>query len=74
MRQEQIVCDGCQDDLTETGNSVDWRLALYPERIPVPQRFSSVTDVMIKPDISQVHHFCGLQCLERWLKIRGARA
>lgn len=60
-----ITCDGCGEDITYTGNSVDWRLALVNE--PIPLRGSIATDMMIFPRIEHDVHFCGLPCLQEWL-------
>lgn len=60
-----VTCDGCGADLTWTGNSIDWRLALLNETIP--HRGSACTDMMIYPAIERDTHFCRLPCLQDWL-------
>lgn len=65
MRNIQVLCDGCQRDITETGNSVDYRLLLIADRLPISG--NTVTDMMIYPPIKRDHHFCGLDCLKDWI-------
>jgi hypothetical protein len=60
-----VLCDGCGSDLTRTGNSVDYRLALTNEAIPSAGGF--VTDMMIYPSLRDGDkYFCGLGCLDHW--------
>lgn len=67
----KITCDGCGADMTYTGNSVDYYLRLTTGS---PQSWymkegrngGAVTDMMIYPPIKGDHHFCGLECLDRW--------
>lgn len=61
----RIVCDNCNSDLTDTGNSIDWRLALINERKEC--RDVAVTNMMIYPSIDRDAYFCGLGCLRAWL-------
>jgi len=63
----QITCDGCGGDLTYTGNSVGYRLALINEHLPTDPRVKVVTDMGIPRPISDNAHFCGIGCLNRWL-------
>ena len=64
MKNVEIKCDTCGHDLTSTGNSIDWRLALTAER--KPSRGGFVTDMMIYPAIKHDMHFCALPCLDLW--------
>lgn len=65
MMAVQITCNGCGFDLTDTGNSVAWRLALTVEQQPT--RDGYVTDMMIYPPLPVgTYHFCGLPCLNTW--------
>ena len=66
MQSTQIICDHCQANLAETGNSIDWRLALRNEKIP--SRRGSVTDMHIAPALKDTAHFCNLHCLSKWLE------
>jgi hypothetical protein len=59
-----ITCDGCGNDITTTGNSVDYRLSLRSE--PKPSWGGAVTDMMIYPSLKSNKHFCGLGCLDKW--------
>ena len=66
MEHRNVTCDNCGTDLTSTGNSVDYRLLLDNERLPI--HGMSCTDMLIYPPIEQAAHFCGTVCLFRWLK------
>lgn len=61
-------CDNCNADLTETGNSVAWRLALKVERIPSVGGF--VTDMHFEKPLDKDAHFCNVACLENWISER----
>lgn len=65
MKNPTILCDNCSRDLSETGNSVDYRLALVNERMP--RWDGAVTDMLLYPQIKQDAHFCGVGCLRIWL-------
>ncbi len=74
MSQEiaPVLCDGCGADITDTGNSVDYRLVLRSEsKMPwyVRQGLDSgmVTDMHIPDPLPSNKHFCGLRCLHRWV-------
>jgi hypothetical protein len=61
----KIACDGCGDDLTTTGNCVDYRLALLNETIPTRGGF--VTMMVMYPAIDDGDkYFCDLRCLDHW--------
>lgn len=68
-----VICDGCGADITATGNSVDYRLALKTERpvawfVAEGETCGAVTDMMVYPAIRQTHHFCNdLDCMRAWL-------
>jgi len=67
MKDVKVICDGCQRDLTTTGNSEAFRLVLATERIP--SRGGIVTDMVAFPTgISRSKHFCDMRCLVAWLK------
>ena len=56
-----VTCDGCTRDISTTGNSVDWRLALLNQM--VPSRGGFVTDMMIYPILVEGDmYFCSLWC------------
>lgn len=67
MKAVEVTCDGCGRDLTTTGNSIDYRLALANERLP--SRGGCVTDMMIYPPIKRDAHFCGMACLKKWAEV-----
>lgn len=61
---KSVTCDACGQDLTLTGNSVDYRLVLAAE--PIPSWGGAVTDMLIHPPVERPHHFCSLRCLDDW--------
>lgn len=65
MSNKKITCDNCGADLTDTGNSVDYRLVLDNQRLPL--RGDTCTDMMIHPPIKKAAHFCGTMCAFKWL-------
>ena len=62
----QITCDGCDADLTYTGNCEDYRLVLGNENKPTFPGAGAVTAMGIYPPIDRTHHFCDLRCLDYW--------
>lgn len=67
MQHHKVTCDNCGADLTSTGNSVDYRLALASEKLPLHAGAMSCTDTMIFPPITHDAHFCGMVCLKKWV-------
>jgi hypothetical protein len=65
METNKIICDNCKADLTTTGNSIDYRLALISQLIP--GWGGAVTDMLISPPIDRSHHFCHMGCLREWI-------
>lgn len=61
-----VKCDGCGADITYTGNSVDYRIVLANEGVPIRPGIYAVTDMGIYPSLDHSHHFCGLGCLDHW--------
>lgn len=70
--RHQVICDVCDADITFTGNSIDYRIALTVE--PIPNRGGYVTDMMIYPPLDKNRHFCGEACLRLWCSNFAARA
>ena len=64
LQTSKVTCDTCGCDLTTTGNSVDYRIAVVVENIR-PES-GSVTDMMAYPPLERMHHFCGKPCLKKW--------
>ncbi len=60
----KVTCDGCGEDLTRTGNSVDYRLVLKNEAIPSVGGF--VTSMPATPSLEGPAYFCDLACLDLW--------
>ena len=59
-------CNHCGRDLTYTGLAVDYRLSLANEQIPVnPAR--NITRVAARAPLDGTRHFCGIDCLRRWV-------
>jgi hypothetical protein len=71
METTEIKCDQCGEDITYTGNSVDYRLILGfqskdPWYLKEGLRGGAVTDMMISPPLNRAYHFCGTSCLAVW--------
>lgn len=69
-----VICDGCEADITTTGNGEDYRLVLGTES-PMPwfvaqgERYGCMTSMAIRPALSETKHFCNsLDCLKAWLE------
>ena len=60
----KVICYRCHADLTESNNSINYRLKLKSERMPCHD--GAVTDMLIMPQILEHMHFCGLGCLRMW--------
>lgn len=58
-------CENCNNDISYTTNSINWRIALVNERIP--SCGGVVTDMMIYPQLENDLRFCGLGCLKSWV-------
>jgi hypothetical protein len=56
----KIICDTCGKNITASGNSVDWRLAVKNESVPSMGGF--VTDMMIYPITNHDTHYCSWRC------------
>lgn len=65
MKNIEIKCDSCSMDLSSTTNCVDYRLSLVNDSLP--SRSNVVTSMMIYPPIDRDAHFCGINCLKKWL-------
>ena len=64
--EHKITCDACGKDLTYTGNSVDYRLALISQAKGTYPGAHAVTDMLIAPPLERDKHFCRLECLDIW--------
>lgn len=64
-RTLEIICDGCGQDLTTTGNCVDYRLCLENEGIP--SRGGIVTAMAAYPALERDAYFCDMRCLLKWI-------
>jgi hypothetical protein len=60
-----VACDECKNDISETYNSIDWRIYLGSERIP--SREGVVTDMYIPPVFKNNLHFCSFSCLKKYI-------
>lgn len=70
MNHRSTTCDGCEADLTFTGNCVDYRLLVTSESIPNPSGVALL--VASYPAIDRPHHFCGWACFDKWYEKRKA--
>ena len=71
MKSTTITCDTCGKDLTATGAMPAYRYVLTPETIEHAKRkdgsyFSYA--VAVYPWIKRPHHFCGRECLAKWME------
>ncbi len=62
-----ILCDNCERDLSSSGNSIDYRIALLNQGIP--SRGGFVTDVMLYPHLEHDRYFCGVRCMRKFLEL-----
>lgn len=67
MKEIKIICDSCDRDITYTGNSIDYRLALKNERIQSKE--GAVTDMMVYPILDDDLYFCGKGCLKKYISL-----
>lgn len=65
MIDTKVTCDHCGRDLTETKGAYEYRLVLANQFIP--HTGSIVLDVLIPPPIDSTKHFCGTECLKKWV-------
>lgn len=68
MRKTEIFCDSCNYDLTETDAMPKFRLVVGCEALPHKGNF--INAVAVHPPLNGTHHFCGIKCLENFLKDR----
>lgn len=59
----KILCDGCQDDISETRGIMGYRIFLTYGEIPIYN--GAIADVMIRPPLDMDYHFCGTNCLKK---------
>lgn len=62
-RTEQVTCDQCGSDLSETVNN-RWRLALIQE--PIPNNSNRQTLEHRPPMLPHSLYFCDRECLRHW--------
>lgn len=58
----KVICDTCGKDITFTGNSIDWRLAVQNQRVTSGASAGAVTDMMIYPVTKADTHYCSWRC------------
>lgn len=66
MNPITVNCSGCGKDLTDTGNCVDWRIAVANE--PIPCRDGTLTLIGINKKLESNMLFCSVQCLKQWVE------
>lgn len=69
--KNEVHCDKCGEDITYTGNSVDYRVVLGSQgKLPWYRREGksggAMTDMMIYDPFPQTMHFCNTVCLAMW--------
>lgn len=67
IQSDSHQCDGCKTPIY-TNNSNDYVLMLSSEE--VRERSGAVTDMNILPPLDRPYYFCGLGCLDIWLRER----
>lgn len=66
---KKILCDNCDNDLSESDGITKYRLHLSCER--APHTGGMVLDVYIYPILEEDKHFCGFVCLKKWIEKQG---
>lgn len=66
MQKTEINCDYCGTDLTYSRGVYDYALCLKNRRLVVEG--SCVIDYFSYPPIEHDCDFCGIGCLEKWVK------
>lgn len=63
-----IICDFCDQDLSEDKGADNYRLKLTCEKLPAAS--GTRCDIYIIPHIEDMadRHFCGFDCLLNWAK------
>ena len=65
---KSICCDGCEKEMSkETPSPADYGLVLSCKDFNT-RRGGLVHSVMVYPILERDHHFCGLKCLNKWIK------
>lgn len=64
-KNTQILCDGCNEDITSTEARPAFRLHLSAE--PLPHVSGGIYAVKVYPPIKEDKYFCGISCLKTWL-------
>ena len=64
----KIHCDDCDNDLTNSGNAMSWRIVVDSQHV-LSFPGMPVTHMYMAPQIQGPLHFCGLDCLRRWVDI-----
>ncbi len=64
MQKSEVICDGCDKDISSTGNCEGYRIVLANER--KPSRGGAVTLMAVQPPLERSYHFCGVNCLGVW--------
>ena len=67
MKKTEVTCDQCGADLTYTGNCEDFRIVLGNEGVPIAPGIGAVTAMAICPPLKGTSHFCGVNCLGKWV-------
>ncbi|CAH1657722.1 hypothetical protein CHELA1G11_13011 [Hyphomicrobiales bacterium] len=65
--ETKVTCDGCSDDITYTDGMAEQSLALVLRHRRVKDHSAPVHCALIAPLIDETKHFCGFDCLRKWL-------
>ena len=67
MKELKITCDQCGEDITTTGNCVDYRIVLANQSIPSLGGVVTAMDILphLKHDY---YYFCSTDCLKEKVK------
>ena len=65
---KRTYCDFCEKDLTHDHGCDDYRLNLVCEKLPEDLEAQIRFDVLILPILNTDYHFCGINCLGKWIE------
>jgi hypothetical protein len=65
--ETKVTCDGCGDDITYAVGMAEQSLALVLRHRRVKDHNAPVHCAVVYPLIDETKHFCGFDCLRKWL-------
>jgi len=66
-KTEKVICDQCEKDISYRDNTMEYRILLKSEEMPLYATVEAFNMVYIKPAISETMHFCSITCLNKLL-------